>query len=344
MGLAIDVVKTCFLSGCVASLLVSSPGIARSLEYQCARGLVIRNIVVEYQVFGQQVPCRVLYDKPSQIPRVLWKARAQAGFCESKADQLLEKLDRSGWCCHQAQGAAPMEASQMPSRLAEPETEPDVPEPAGPREQEAERANIVSSGSEPRGTSLQPAEAEAAAPSEEAAPFKNTRRTEAIAVGPQDTRIGRSENRAFAVELARDLRKLEEGSHTKVEAGDIGFGDLDGDGQRDAALLITFFSGADHLQYLVAYVYREGTYRLAASRFIGGSYREVESGELEAIEAGEISVRLQIAQTEDVACCPLRKQEATFVLENGGLARLKQGNQASMRPRALCTAGDGERQ
>jgi hypothetical protein len=323
MGLTIDVVKTSFLSGCVASLLVSSTGIARTLEYQCARGLVIRNIAIEYRLPGQQVPCKVLYRKPSQIPRVLWKARAQAGFCESKADQLLEKLDRSGWSCHQAQGAPPMEASQMPSRLAEPETAPETPELAGQRQQEAEQANVLSSGSEPRGKSLKPAEAEAAAPSEEAAPFKDTRRTEAIAVGPRHARIGRSEDLALAAALARDLRKLEEGSHTKVEAGNIGFGDLDGDGQRDAALLITFASAADRLQYLVAYVYRQGAYRLAASQFIGGSYREVHSGELEGIEAGVILVRLQIEQTEDVACCPLSYRTGTFVLENRSLTRLE---------------------
>jgi hypothetical protein len=322
MGLTIDVVKTCFLSGCVASLLVSSAAIARTVEYQCARGLVVRNIAIEYRLPGQRVPCEVLYRKPSQIRHVLWKARAQAGFCESKADQLLEKLDRSGWSCDQAQGAAPMRAGQMPSRLAEPEREPDVPEPAVPRE-EAEQADVVSSGSEPGKMSLEPVEAEAAAPSEDAAPIKNARQTEAIAVSPRHTRIGRFEDLALAAALARDIRKLEEGSHTKVEAGDIGFGDLDGDGQRDAALVITFASGADHLQYLVAYVYQQGAYRLAASQFIGGSYREVHSGELEGIEAGVILVRLQIEQTEDVACCPLSYRTGTFVLENRSLTRLE---------------------
>ena len=292
---------------------------ARSLEYQCARGLVIRNIVVEYQVFGQQVPCKVLYHKPPQIPRVLWRARARAGFCEGKADQLQEKLDRSGWSCVQIQGTATIEAGRAPEGLAEPKAAPKVKEPAGPREP----AKAANSRSEPSVMPLELAEAEAAAPPKGAAAFDKASRTEATVANPPYSRIGRSLDLALAAALARDLRKLEEGSHTKVEAGDIGFGDLDGDGQRDAALLITFASGADRLQYLVAYVYRQGAYRLAASQFIGGSYREVHSGELEGIEAGVILVRLQIEQTEDVACCALSYRTGTFMLENRSLTRLE---------------------
>jgi hypothetical protein len=316
MGLTIDIVKTRFLSGCVASLLVSNAGIARSLEYQCARGLVIRNIVVEYQVPGQQAPCKVLYHEPSQIPRVLWKARAQAGFCEGKADQLHEKLDRSGWSCVQIQGTAPIDAGRVP---AEPKAGSNIREPAGPREPD----KAASSRPEPAAMPLKLAEAGAAAPPEGAAAFEKASRTEAAVVNPPYGRIGRSLDLALAAALARDLRTLEEGSHTKVEAGSVGFGDLDGDGQLDAALLITFFSGAEHLQYLVAYAYREGTYRLAASRFIGGSYREVHSGELEGIEGGAILVRLQMEQREDVACCPLSYRTGAFVLENRSFTRLE---------------------
>jgi hypothetical protein len=322
MNLTIDVVNTFFLPGCVAFMLMSSSDIARSREYQCARGLVIRNIVVEYQVPGQKVPCEVFYHKPSQIPRVLWKARAQAGFCESKADQLLQELDRNGWSCVRAQGAAPLAAGQIPSGLAQPEVEADVPEPTGMREQETKQAPALTSRSEPRDTPREPAEAATAAPWKEAARFGKTRQTGAIAVGPRHPRMARFPDAALSVALGRDLRKLEEGSHAKVEAGSPRFGDLDGDGKLDAALLITFASGgADHLQYLVVYVYRQGTYHLAASRFIGGSYRDVRSGELEAIEAGRIFIRLQIEQTDDVGCCPPGDQ-AAFVLENGSLSRL----------------------
>jgi hypothetical protein len=322
MNLRIDVVNTFFLSGCVAFMLMSSAEIARSREYQCARGLAIRSIVVEYQVPGQKVPCEVFYYEPLQIPRVLWKARAQAGFCESKADQLLQELDRKGWSCVRVQGAAPTAAGEVPSRLAQPEVKADVPEPTGLRGQETKPANAVRSNSEPTDTPREPTGAETAAPSEEADRFERTRQTGALAVGPRHPRMARFPDVALSIAFARDLRKLQEGSHAKVEAGSPRFGDLDGDGKLDAALLITFASGrADHLQYLVVYVYREGTYHLAASRFIGGSYRDVRSGELEAIEAGRIFIRLQIEQTDDVGCCPPGDQ-AAFVLENGSLSRL----------------------
>jgi hypothetical protein len=152
--------------------------------------------------------------------------------------------------------------------------------------------------------------------------LQQTRRTEATAASFRGGRSKRSAD--LTVALARDLRALEEGSGTEVQAGSPSFGDLNGDGQLDAAVLITFASGGtDQLHYLLAYVYAQGAYRLVASRFIGGSYHEVYSGELEAIEAGMIFLRLEFGQTEDIACCPSGNRTATFVLENGDLVRLK---------------------
>jgi hypothetical protein len=152
--------------------------------------------------------------------------------------------------------------------------------------------------------------------------LQQIRRPEATAVIPEEDRREWSADLALA--LARDLRALEEGSGTEVQAGSPAFGDLNGDDQLDAAVLITFASGGiDQLQYLVAYVHAQGTYQLVASRFIGGSYREVYRGELEAIAAGMIFLRLQIVQTEEVACCPSGNRTARLALENGELVRLK---------------------
>jgi hypothetical protein len=152
--------------------------------------------------------------------------------------------------------------------------------------------------------------------------MQQIRRPEATAVIPEGDRREWSADLALA--LARDLRALEEGSGTEVQAGSPAFGDLNGDDQLDAAVLITFASGGiDQLQYLVAYVHAQGTYQLVASRFIGGSYREVYRGELEAIAAGMIFLRLQIVQTGEVACCPSGNRTARLALENGELVRLK---------------------
>jgi hypothetical protein len=105
-----------------------------------------------------------------------------------------------------------------------------------------------------------------------------------------------------------------------VQAGAAGFGDLHGDGQPDAAALITFdFGGTDYVQHLIAYLYRQGTYRPAASRLIAGSHGDVQSAELEAIKGGMIFLDLRVLQATGAGCCASGSRRAAFVLENGEL-------------------------
>src|SRR5918992_1242261 len=103
----------------LAALTALSPGMAYGLEYQCAHELAIRNVAVEFQKPGQQVPCKVVYHKPPRTPSVLWQAQVQVGFCEHKARELVGSLERSGWFCDEIQGAAASNALQPP-----PEKEP----------------------------------------------------------------------------------------------------------------------------------------------------------------------------------------------------------------------------
>jgi hypothetical protein len=256
---------------CLSALTVFCTGAAHGVEYKCAHEMIMRSVAVQYEDPDHRVPCEVVYHKPPRSPTVLWQAQAQVDFCERRAEELVRRLERSGYSCELIQDPA------IEPRLAG---------------------------------------------SVNAPWLQQIRRPEAAAIIPKGDRREWSADLALA--LARDLRALEEGSGTEVQAGSPAFGDLNGDDQLDAAVLITFTSGGiDQLQYLVAYVHAQGIYHLVASRFIGGSYREVYRGEVEAIAAGMIFLRLQIVQPEEVACCPSRSRNATVVLENGELVRLK---------------------
>jgi len=49
---------------------------------------------------GLLLPCEVLYEKsePQEID-TLWKAKNQAGYCEKKAKQFVQKFEAKGWDC-----------------------------------------------------------------------------------------------------------------------------------------------------------------------------------------------------------------------------------------------------
>jgi hypothetical protein len=317
-------------------LTVFCAGTAHAVQYQCAHGLAVRSVTVEYQQRGQQVPCRVVYHKPPQPPNGLWKAQVQVGFCESRAEELVQTLERSGWSCDEIQDVVATEADQVRTADAEPlpEQEPEL-QPLGSLRAQAERAETVTSGETARSERAIPplasTKAETAGPMWKTAPSEAIGRSGAAAANLQRGRGERSGDVVFANALARDLRKLEESTNAEVQAGSTGFGDLNGDGHSDAAVLITFdFGGTHYVQYLVAYLYSQDTYQPAARRFIGGSDREVQNGELEAIKAGMIFLRLEIRRPDDPASRPSGIQEDRFVLASSELMRVDEKAAASV--------------
>jgi hypothetical protein len=317
------------------ALTVFFAGKAHSVQYQCAHGLAVRSVAVEYQQRGRQVPCKVVYHKPPQAPNGLWKAQVQVGFCESRAEELVQRLERSGWSCDEIQEVVATDAGRVRTAAAEllPDEEPELQPLAGLRAQ-AERVETVTSGETARAERtippLEPTKAETAGPMWKTAPSEAIGRSEATAANLQRGRGERSGDVVFANALARDLRELKESTNAEVQAGSAGFGDLNGDGQSDAAVLITFdFGGSHYVQYLVAYLYSQDTYQPAAKRFIGGSDREVQNGELEAIKTGMIFLRHQILRPDDAAFRPSGIQGERFVLTNGELMRVDEKAAAS---------------
>lgn len=63
----------------------------------CQLGSDVRVITVVYPE-GGELPCEVQYQRGSE-QSVLWRARNEAGYCEQKAAEFVEKQRNWGWQC-----------------------------------------------------------------------------------------------------------------------------------------------------------------------------------------------------------------------------------------------------
>ena len=72
----------------------------------CTQGELTRTVSVVYTTPGQEVPCEVLYEKPQEgEPATLWRAQNEAGYCEARAEEFIDKLTGLGWDCADAEDA-----------------------------------------------------------------------------------------------------------------------------------------------------------------------------------------------------------------------------------------------
>ena len=91
------------VSGCAAvAAVVSSAAFAQgNRNYECTMAGLTRRVEVAY-TNGEAVPCEVRYYKESEgqsEPQVLWSAQNETGYCESKAQDFVAKLQGLGWTC-----------------------------------------------------------------------------------------------------------------------------------------------------------------------------------------------------------------------------------------------------
>lgn len=77
-------------------LVLVNPALATG--YTCTNGASQRLITVVYTTPGQVVPCEVVYEKDGQS-NSLWRADAEAGYCEAKAREFADKQAGWGWTC-----------------------------------------------------------------------------------------------------------------------------------------------------------------------------------------------------------------------------------------------------
>ena len=96
----------------------------------------------------------------------------------------------------------------------------------------------------------------------------------------------------------------------------IAFGDLDGDGNADAAVvLFTSGGGSGAFIYLVAVLDRDGAPSQTARAYLGDRAR-VESL---SISGGRVLAQILAHGPEDALCCPSLHTTSTFALREGGL-------------------------
>jgi hypothetical protein len=84
-------------------------------------------------------------------------------------------------------------------------------------------------------------------------------------------------------------------------------------------------------RFVAAYLFDGESYALAATKPLAGSDDSVHSAEIESIEDGVISLRLNVLEPGDATCCPsgLRRQE--LVLRGGQLIEARSASSAQGR-------------
>jgi hypothetical protein len=100
-----------------ACLLLSST-LAANETYVCLYGNSERTIKVVYATPDSKIPCDVVYEKDSGS-QVMWNAQNMEGYCETKADEFVEKQRGWGWDCakmeEETPGPAPAATTPAPT-------------------------------------------------------------------------------------------------------------------------------------------------------------------------------------------------------------------------------------
>lgn len=71
------------------------------VSYDCSFERLERRVEI-FTEPGVSVPCEVHYYKDKEDPgqkQVLWRATNEAGFCEAKTEEFVERLRSWGWTC-----------------------------------------------------------------------------------------------------------------------------------------------------------------------------------------------------------------------------------------------------
>ena len=121
--------------------------------------------------------------------------------------------------------------------------------------------------------------------------------------------------------LARDLQrlaKLTSDGHIEIESAEIG--DLDHDGNADAAVLLNYQTNpSGNSQFLVAYRSEGNTFYPTAKAHVGGPNTDVVASGIERIQDGAIELLLEVRQQGDLECCPSGRQRQAYILQDGNL-------------------------
>jgi hypothetical protein len=268
-------------------------------EFECQHGGQTRRIEVRSGDAVASGACEMWYWRDATAPengQVLWRANQDAAFCDGKAANLLKRLETGGWTCTASDQPAPsepmQEAEAAPPRQSAPRPTPE-PEPST-REALTPAEPIPDT----------PKQAQSSAPAEQPAI--------APAESPPAAILGQV--------VEQTLRSVQEMYGGEFRAEGTTFGDLDGDGREDAAVLVTYQADRDdYVQYLVAYLFDGETFRSTDTKNVGGRFLDARSAEIRGIVDRSIVVDLQSLGGGEV-CCETRR--AAFVLKEGQLVEV----------------------
>lgn len=116
----------------VGGLMVLGGELATAKSVTCTMASLERTVELRYETPGDAVPCEVRYAKPTEGigEQVLWRAEREAGYCEARFGEFVDKLTGFGWSC----GVPAADAADDWADDVADEPEPD-PEPAAPAEE-----------------------------------------------------------------------------------------------------------------------------------------------------------------------------------------------------------------
>ena len=92
-------------------------------RWECTMGGLLRRVEIFYEP-GGLVPCEVHYIKETEAPdserQVLWRAENEAGYCEARMREFVQRLQSLGWQCDAS--SAPASAQPTSSTATEDDT------------------------------------------------------------------------------------------------------------------------------------------------------------------------------------------------------------------------------
>lgn len=82
--------------------------VAMAKSVTCTMASLERTVELRYETPGDAVPCEVRYAKPTEgiDEQVLWRAEREAGYCEARFGEFVDKLRGFGWSCGTATDAS----------------------------------------------------------------------------------------------------------------------------------------------------------------------------------------------------------------------------------------------
>ena len=291
--------QTIPLAGLALTGILAMVGPGLAVEVHCERGQSVRDVAVRFAQDADGLPCQVISQSAigSDRRELVWRSNLQLDFCTQKARELAHQLIDGGWRCESDTAAYASRSDPALAAEAEPnEPEADAALPLG-----------VEPGPDGQATS-------------------SKRPTQEIEPHPDQALLQAA--------LARDLERLDAlgGSFPGSFESLMGrLGDLDDDGIEDAVALLTYRPEAGRQSlHLLAYRFDGASFRPVA-RF---PLTEAADAQIGDVVEGVIDVLVDVAQSDDPACCQNGRRHVRLVLRDHELVRLpsdQQGTWADVR-------------